>query len=285
LKHIYSSYGKINIGLKVLGKRTDGFHNIETIFYPVSLHDVVKIEIYRSNNFKILIKTNKKYIPLGEKNTCFKIVNLFFQKLGLKTDDHIKIDILKNIPSGGGLGGGSSNAAVVLKHLIKYYNADMSIFKKEIREIAIETGSDVTFFLLQKPCYACGLGEKLKILNNFKIDFKILLVNPHMHISTKWAYDNLGMKEGEYKENVLNNIEEFSLNNPEIYINDFENIVFPKYPLLKNIKNDMLDKGAVFSSMTGSGATVYGFFKYEDKEALNSLYEYYKSKNYFTYIA
>jgi 4-diphosphocytidyl-2-C-methyl-D-erythritol kinase len=285
---LFKAHAKINIGLKIINKRDDGYHNLETIFYPVKLHDEVTVNIIPSkrNTNSVLIKTNSKIVPTDKTNLCFKVIESFFRVFGIKEYFVINIFIGKNIPIGGGLGGGSTDAATVLKYLIKYFNINVSDKKKDILNIALTVGSDVPFFLIQKPCFAQGRGELIAKLDNFNLDnYRILLVNPNMHVTTRWAFENLGMQPGVVNESDLKNVREFNPSVFEILKNDFEGIVFNKYPELEAIKNELNDFGSVFSSMSGSGATMYGLFDSSNEDAVKKACEYFKSKNYFVFVS
>ncbi|HRK00636.1 MAG TPA: 4-(cytidine 5'-diphospho)-2-C-methyl-D-erythritol kinase [Ignavibacteria bacterium] len=287
IQEILKSYSKINIGLRILGKRGDGYHDIETIFYPIKIFDELGFTITpaASEFNSVLLKSNKSYIPLNADNLCYKAVLNFFKTFRIKETYKIEIDMIKNIPVGGGLGGGSSNAATVLKFLIRYFKIDIEINRIKIIDLALSLGSDVPFFLILKPCYAEGRGEKLKPLKNFKINYNILIVNPHLHVSTKWAFENLNLPNGFRNEKSLDKITEFEPDKKNEFENDFEKIVFEKYPLLREIKNYMLDNGSVFSSMSGSGATVYGLFEPNKKGTLLKCREDFYKKKYLTFIS
>jgi 4-diphosphocytidyl-2-C-methyl-D-erythritol kinase len=152
-------------------------------------------------------------------------------------------------------------------------------------QTALSIGSDVPFFLIMKPCFGEGRGEKMKILPEFNIPYDILIINPNLHVSTKWAYENLVLEPGKIYESELKNITSFDLEKKELFINDFERVVFQKYNNLKQIKDELINQGAVFASMSGSGATMYAFFKKDDKKFLNRAYRYFKERNYFVFIS
>jgi 4-diphosphocytidyl-2-C-methyl-D-erythritol kinase len=223
----------------------------------------------------------------GRQNICYRAVKMFFDELNIQGKYSIFIVIRKNIPVGAGLGGGSSNAAAVLKVLSSHFKLTQvkPISKQSqsrINKIASRLGSDVPFFLQGKPAYATLRGERLTLLPKFKIKHSILLVNPNIHISTKWAYDALDALH--HKKNVnsrLHNIVKFDLSETAVFQNDFEQVVFGKYPKVGEIKDDMHEHGAVFSSMSGSGSTVYGFFE----KGINSAAKYFKGKGYRVYTA
>jgi 4-diphosphocytidyl-2-C-methyl-D-erythritol kinase len=278
---------KINLGLKIINKRDDGFHNLETIFYPVNLYDEISIKIFKSkrNTNSVIIKTNNKVIPTDRTNICFKVIESFFRTFSIKDFFIINIFIDKKIPVGGGLGGGSSDAAAVLKFLIKFFDINIIEKKKEILSIALLVGSDVPFFMIQKPCFAQGRGEIITKLHNFTLgNYRILLVNPNLHVSTKWAFENLNFQPGDTLESKIKNVDRFDSSEFEFLQNDFEKVVFEKYPELEKIKNELIDFGAVFSSMSGSGATIYGIFNESEKDSVHKAYEYFKDKNFFVYL-
>lgn len=278
---------KINVGLRILSKRDDGFHNLETIFYPVKLYDELIFQIHKSDagTNSVIIRTEKNPVHLNKNNTCFKAVQSFFKTFRIKENFKIEIKLRKNIPIGGGLGGGSSDAGAVIRHLVRHFNINISTEKEKLLNCALEVGSDVPFFLIQKPCYATGKGENLHLLNTFVLDYDILLVNPNQHVSTKLAYESLGIQNGFSQEQILNGVTEFNPNDKELFVNDFEKVIFPKYPILEEVKNRLYKRGAVFSSMSGSGAVIYGFFNKDEKGKLNSAVNEFRKSGYFTAIA
>jgi 4-diphosphocytidyl-2-C-methyl-D-erythritol kinase len=282
-----NSFAKINIGLRILKKREDGYHDIETIFYPVKLHDEISITIQKSDSQynSVILKSNKPYIPLSKDNLCYKAVENFFRSFRIKECYKLNFYIKKHIPVGGGLGGGSSNAAAVLKFLIKYLDIDIVSNKKIILELALSIGSDVPFFLMNKPCYGEGKGEIITLLPEFKIDYDILIVNPNLHVSTKWAFEKLNFKPGQSKDYLLKGIRKFEPDNLDIFKNDFEEIIFSKYTLLKEIKEELINMGAVYASMSGSGATMFGLFDKKENGTLKKCREYFNSKQYFTFVS
>jgi 4-diphosphocytidyl-2-C-methyl-D-erythritol kinase len=190
----------------------------------------------------------------------------------------------KIIPVGGGLGGGSSDAASILKYLINYFKIDVTKHKNEILNVALSVGSDVPFFLIHKPCFASGRGENMKILKDFNLDnYSILLVNQNLHISTKFAFESLNFTQDEIHNSELKNITQFDESILNLLENDFEKIVFKKFPELEDAKKELIDFGAVYSSLSGSGATMFGIFNKDD--SVNTAYNYYKEKGYFVFIS
>lgn len=253
---------KINTGLRVLSKRKDGFHNIETIFYPIALFDVIKISIEKLPDTRaasrIIIKTNSELNIENEKNICYRAVKMFMDRFEINGFYKFSVHIKKNIPTGAGLGGGSSDAASVLKVLAKHFRLPVTDSAGSLHKLAAELGSDVPFFLKAKPAYAEGKGERLTLLPRFKIKSKILVVNPGIHISTPNAYKQLKVKRSKVR--LLNQVKAFSFNNEKLLINDFERAVFKEHPEIENIKYDLLKLGAGFALMSGSGSSVYGLF-------------------------
>lgn len=264
---------KINLGLNIIGKRTDGYHNIETIFYPIGLFD--KLTFYKSGSFSFRCKNF--LLEADKNNSVIKAVEILKEETGEKINCLIELE--KNIPVGAGMGGGSSDGAVALLTLNKFF--DLRITIKRLEELALKIGSDVPFFINPNPCLASSRGELMTGLN-FTIPFPILIVNPGIHVSTKWAYENI--KPTKPRQSLLeifnSQINDFSkLKN--FVKNDFEEIIFKKFPAIEEIKKSLYECGALFALMTGSGSTVFGIFKdlVSARKAQNIF-----SKKYFTFI-
>ena len=264
------SCAKINIGLNIINKRSDGYHNLETIFYPVNICDDIEISIERSSLNKniIAITSNNPSLPTDSTNLCYKAVDNLFLKFQIKQHYDIKIHIDKKIPVGGGLAGGSSNAGAVIKFLAGHFDISIMDNWDKLIDVCLSVGSDVPFFLFGKPCYASGRGEKMIPLNNFKIEYDILLINPNIEVSTKKAFELMGYETGEMHEGSLGLVDNFDPKYPGLYSNDFEKVVFKEYTEIAEIKDEMMKRGAMFASMTGSGATVYGFFAPQNRDKL-----------------
>lgn len=275
----FEAPAKINIGLHVLFKRKDSYHNIETIFYPVKLQDklIVKVTSHKESFSQIIFKTNLEDLNFNSNNLCLLAAEYFLNDFRIYDGYKISITLIKRIPIGGGLGGGSSDAAAVLLALASAFKLKEKE-KKKLPQIALKIGSDVPYFLLNEPAYASSRGEKLTPLPRFKIDYDILIVNPGIHISTPWAYKKLNVTKERPKS--LNRIKIYSEKYNDILSNDFEKMVFKKYPEIKNIKKMMKDFGAVYTSMSGSGSTIFGFFR---GKSINEAAKYFKGKGYFTF--
>lgn len=247
------SPAKINIGLNILNKRTDGFHNLQTIFYPLyDLYDLIKIE--KGDHF--YFESDNSELIDDDSNLIIRAVRLL-EKYYHKTFD-VRIELQKNIPMGAGLGGGSSNAAAVLISLNEMYR--LGIKYDQLIDFALELGSDVPFFIKSKPAIGFSRGENLKQID-FEINKPILIINPGIHISTKEAFSNVKLKAPKFDFNQIdiNSLKDLNYIK-EICTNDFEEYVFSNYSKVSKIKTIMYELGALFSLMSGSGSTVYGIF-------------------------
>jgi 4-diphosphocytidyl-2-C-methyl-D-erythritol kinase len=249
---------KINLGLHILRKRPDGFHDLETVFYPVALQDALEIIQNPSAVPEIQLTTSGIQIDsTPEQNICFKAYHL------LKKDfphlPAIKMHLHKVIPSGAGLGGGSSDGAFTLALLNKKFN--LGLKEEQLIDYALQLGSDCPFFIKNKPCFAISRGEKLEEIELDLSRYKIVLVNPGIHINTGWAFSKITPSDQRIslKEVIQKPIEQWK----DFLSNDFEEIVFAEHPQVKEIKNKLYKEGATYASMSGSGSTVYGLFEKE----------------------
>ncbi len=244
---------KINIGLNVLNKRADGYHNLETVFYPLPFYDVLEV-IQSTNKLKTyeLLISGTTIQGNDEDNLCIKAYLLL--KKDFPQLPAVKICLHKVIPAGAGLGGGSSNGAFMLMLLNNKFN--LKISEDKLRNYALTLGSDCPFFIINKPCIAHGRGE---IMNPVELNlpgYKFLLVNPGIHVSTSWAFSQVKFSNEDKISNIIHKpVEEW-----KGLKNDFEPVAFEKYPAIKNIKETMYNAGALYASMSGSGSTVYGIF-------------------------
>ncbi len=266
------AYSKINLGLEVLSKRKDGYHNINTLFARTCLADEITIE--PSNTLSV------HCIPpleiSQEQNLVYRIIKLLQKYYDCKLKG-AKITIYKNIPDKGGLGGGSSDAATSLLGVRDFW--DLHIDSNIIFDISSELGSDIPYFLKEGTAVAKGRGEILEYFD-YKIPYHILFVFPDVKVSTPKAYSLL---KRDYREKPAKDFKSIllkSINEPELLqkeiINDFEGVVFHLYPKLYSIKKQLYDFGAILSLMSGSGSTIFGFFEnIEDLEqARKNLSDY-----------
>lgn len=268
------SFAKINIGLNIISKRDDGFHNLQTIFFPLLLHDIITIKKSESFSFD----SNDYLLAEDKRNLIIRAHKLIEQTSRSKINCHIHLQ--KNIPIGAGLGGGSSNAASVLNALNELFS--LNIEHSKLKELALELGSDVPLFLEKLPAYAESRGE---IIFPIKISVSgfLLIVNPGIHISTKWAFGKITPKEP--KVSLKDLIKDGEIKFDDLIkhaTNDFEQIVLKDYPQIEEIKTRMRNFDSKLSLMTGTGSTVFGFF--DDEEATYQAEQFFKCKNYFTYL-
>ena len=241
---------KINIGLRVLHKRRDGFHELESIFYPVGVKDV--LEIIESKELKF--SSSGIAIPGNESdNLCLKAYELIRRDFDLPP---VHIQLHKHIPIGAGLGGGSADASFLIRLVNHKFKLEMDSVKME--SIASELGSDCAFFIRNVPSYARGRGEVLDPIELDLGNYNLVLVMPQVHVSTADAFR--GIIPGEPSHNLLDLIRKPVEDWKDLILNDFEGSVLKKYPQIQTIKSALYDAGAVYASMSGSGAAVYGIF-------------------------
>jgi 4-diphosphocytidyl-2-C-methyl-D-erythritol kinase len=270
----YKSFAKINIGLNIVSKRDDGYHNLETIFYPIKLHDTLSFK--KSN--KLIFQSNSELINSDKDNLILKAISY----LENYSDKEILVEIIlkKNIPIGAGLGGGSSNAAFTLLAINKLFDLNISIDK--LRDIGLKLGSDVPLFLFDLPAYAESRGEKLSKVD-IKIPHPILIVNPNIHISTSWAFSKISPIKPQSNLKEIVKKYQYDYNYWRKFIkNDFEEVVLNQYSELLELKKLFYLSKADFSIMTGSGSTFFAIYKNES--SLNQAAEIFKQKNYFVYV-
>lgn len=255
----YLSPAKLNLFLKVTGKRPDGYHEIHSLFQAITLYDEIDIKIGPGN--RITMSCDSPVVPDDKSNLAFRAAESFLSATGLKAK--VAINLKKRIPVGAGLGGGSSNAATVLLALNFLTNSGLS--KAELMRIGATLGSDVPFFIFGPSAVARGRGE---VLTGAKLpSYWYVLVNPGFHVSTAWVYNNLDLtKPGEdnivsYSEEVFRDPDKLK----KILSNDLERVTLGRHPELEDLKKALLESGAFGALMSGSGPTVFGAFSSERK--------------------
>jgi 4-diphosphocytidyl-2-C-methyl-D-erythritol kinase len=278
------SFAKINLGLRVLGKRTDGFHEIETVFQQISLYDEMEITLGEAG---IELWCDSPDCPSDHTNLAYRAAVL----LQRTASDGCRIKITKKIPVGAGLGGGSSNGATALLGLNRLWKMNVPV--EGLLQRASRLGSDVPFFISGGTMLGRGRGELLTPIHT-ALSYWGVLVSPPLHISSGWAYQNSNFSlTKSIKKSKLNGFTR-NFDNVETWQkelkNDLEPVVFHHYPVCHEIVKKMLDSGAFFSRMSGSGSTVFGLFKTRDaaqRASLNferlyrvHLFEPVYSKNY-----
>lgn len=244
---------KINLGLNITSKREDGFHNIESCFFPVAWNDILEIT---PNTSSVEFKSTGITIPgNAQNNLCIKAFELLQNDFDIPP---VHFHLHKQIPIGAGLGGGSSDAAFTLKTINELYNLNLSV--TDLQKYASELGSDCAFFIENRPVYCYEKGDRFKNINIHLKNLWIMLIYPNVHCSTKEAYSGILPKTPHVNCKEL--IENHSLESWKIELkNDFEDSIFSLYPEIEQIKSNLYKKDAIYASMSGSGSTVFGIFK------------------------
>ena len=252
---------KINIGLNIVSKRPVGYHNLETVFFPIPLRD--NLEFKEIENEDVPYRLVSGGVPIEGKPEDNLIVKVYLDMKAEFNLPALELSLYKNIPMGAGLGGGSSDAAAMMKGLNEAYNLQLS--DEDMEKRLAKFGADCPFFVRNKPAYATGIGDELTNCNvSLKAKF-IVLVKPDVFVSTKEAYAHVTPKLPAIPlaEAIKLPIETWK----EQIVNDFEQSVFPFHPELPAIKQTLYDMGAVYASMSGSGSTMYGIFNRPTPEA------------------
>ena len=273
INHDVKSYAKLNLGLRVLNKRPDNYHNLNSIFVQINLYDT--LTFIQSNKFSI--ECNNTNVPINTTNTIHKAFSILNKNYKMNTQFKIKLD--KSIPLESGLGGGSSNAATTLITLNQLNNLKLN--KKELIAIAKQIGSDVPFFIEGGIKQIQGVGD---IINNYSAPIlstlTFILIFPKFSISTPWAYKKL-------KKTLHNHIDSNKFPALDEYVdwklfdNDFEKVVGSAYPEIFEIKEVLLNNGALYSGLSGSGSTMFGV--YDNLESIRNISDSFNA--YQTYEA
>jgi 4-diphosphocytidyl-2-C-methyl-D-erythritol kinase len=285
---------KINLGLHILNKREDGYHNLETVFYPLPLKDALEV-VRRDDGRQTTddsaathhspLTTHVSFSSTGlpiagdeANNLCIKAYQLL--KKNFPSLPPIQMHLHKAIPMGAGLGGGSADGAFALKLLNDKFQLGLST--QQLIDYALQLGSDCPFFIINKPCFATGRGEILETVDLDLSAYKFAIVNPGIHVNTGWAFAQLNSngsglsfgsaqdKRPDPKQIIQQPIETWK----DQLTNDFEEPVSKAHPEIANIKQQLYDAGAVYASMTGSGSTVFGIFKEEPLLKFPENYSY-----------
>lgn len=250
---------KVNLGLNITEKRPDGYHNLETVFYPIPLQDALEVKPLDGENEYLLKIAGTQITGEPEDNLVIKAYRL------LKQDyphlPSIDIHMFKHIPTGAGLGGGSSDAAFMLKLLNEKFSLHISV--SQLEEYAARLGADCAFFIQNKPVFASGIGNIFEPIELSLKGYYLVLVKPDIFVSTKEAYALVKPQKSQQslKDIIHKPIEEWK----NTMVNDFEKSVFHKFPEIAAIKDKLYDMGAIYASMSGSGASVFGLFKEQVK--------------------
>lgn len=254
---------KVNIRLRVVGKRKDGYHLLDTIMVPISLYDDVEIRRLGAVDKKrdrkgscIEVTCDHPSVPSGKKNLAYQAARSFLQEYGL--DARLRIHIRKRIPVGAGLGGGSSDAAATLMGLNRLFRLNLP--NKKLKSLAIGLGADVPFFLAPGPTRAGGIGERLSPLKHFPRLWLVILY-PGFAVSTAWVYRNYRAKLTKPRVNtsIFSSLRS-SRKIAALMVNDLETVTAQRYPIIERLKKELAHQGAVGVLMSGSGSSVFGLF-------------------------
>ncbi|MGN1182066.1 MAG: 4-(cytidine 5'-diphospho)-2-C-methyl-D-erythritol kinase [Faecalibacillus sp.] len=268
------AYAKINLALDVVRKREDGYHDLEMIMAPITLHDLIYINIIDEG---IIIESNSKIVPTDEKNIMYKVAKLLIDRFHIKKG--IKMYVYKHIPMQAGLAGGSADGAAVIKAMNKLFHLNLSY--EQMAEIGKEVGADIPFCIYEKTAFVQGVGEKLDFIDT-PFDAMLLLVKPKKGVSTKKAFQSLNLNNvvhqdcRKMKEGIINQDYKKVIDNLQ---NTLEISSVCMVPEIKNIKKQMLKIGFDGALMSGSGSCVFGITR--DKKVLNKGYEFFKDQYFF----
>lgn len=257
---------KINIGLQIIAKRPDAYHNLSSVFYPLHICDA--LEFFPSSEESLF--TYQMPLFEKEKNLVWKAYQLLKANYDIP---NLQIHLLKNIPIGAGLGGGSADAAFFLKEANNYFSLQLS--DDILQNLALQLGSDCPFFIKNIPSIASGRGEFLLPITLSLLNYNLVIVFPEIHISTVWAFSNIRIRDNQFD---MKNINSIAIKDWKQFIkNDFEEVVFEEYPSIADIKNMLYINGAIYASLSGSGSAVYGLFdNQQDMEGFKNIFPQYK---------
>ena len=242
---------KINLGLNVTDRRADGYHNLESIFYPIRLHDA--LEVIESD--ELSFTSSGLTIPgNADSNLCVKAYYLLDADFTLPP---VHIHLHKHVPIGAGLGGGSADAAFFLKLMNDKFELSLSV--EQLETYASLLGADCPFFIRNKPAFATGIGDQLQEIPLDLSDYYLVLVTPDVHISTVEAYR--GVKPATPVYSLLESIQKPVSVWKNLILNDFEKHLFEAYPEIRALKSSLYEAGAMYVTMTGSGSSVVGIFE------------------------
>ena len=258
MEHVFYAPAKVNLFLKVLSKRDDGYHNIVSIVAPISLYDVIHVEERKDG--EITITDDKNCLPRGQENTIFRAITLLREKYGVRAG--LSVHVVKHIPIGSGLGGPSTDAASILKGLSEIW--ELHTKREELMELGKQIGADVPLFLYGKPCVVKGIGEKISHLRLPRLWYLVLY--PNTILKTKDVYEGLRivLTKDENDIKLIQNFESVQ-DVADILENDLEKVAILMCPKIETLKDRLMKAGAFGALMSGSGSSVFGVFEREDQ--------------------
>jgi len=258
---------KINLGLDVIRKREDGYHEVRMVMQTIHLYD--RLDIAKNSSGEITMETNLAFLPTNENNLVYKAAKLLCDEFGIK--DGIHVNLQKRIPVAAGMAGGSTDAAAVLYGVNKIFDLGLTI--EQLMERGVKIGADVPYCLMRGTALAEGIGEKLSQLPPM-VKCPILIAKPAINVSTKFVYENLKLDAVTHPDmqQLIADIREKDLHKIAADMgNVLETVTIPAYPVIADIKEHMMNHGAVGAMMSGSGPTVFGLF--EDEKTAEYAYE------------
>ena len=253
---------KINLRLRVVGQRKDGYHLIDTIIVPISLYDEIEItaakkdRTRRTSSEKLKVTCDHPLVPEGRRNLVYRAASLLLRKSGI--DIGVRIHIRKRIPVGAGLGGGSSDAAATMVALNRLFHLNFST--KELQRLSLSLGADVPFFIHGRPARARGIGERLAPVAKLPPLWAIVLY-PGFAVSTAWVYEKFSLKLTKLTANTsINSLIRTAEGLRKLLVNDLEIVTMARYPQIRLLKSNLIQEGAIEALMSGSGSSVFGLF-------------------------
>ena len=261
-KMYVKAYGKVNLGLDVLRRREDGYHEVKMIMQTVSIYDGLDFE--KTDSGKIEIESNVFFVPTDESNLIYKAAKLLFDEYGIASG--LKITLKKFIPVSAGMAGGSTDAAATLFAVNRMFDLKLSL--KQLMEYGVKLGADIPYCLMRGTALSEGIGEKLTRLPNM-VQCPVLIAKPPVNVSTKFVYENMHIEQVKAHPDIDGMIEAIKEQDIDKIAakmgNVLENVTVKEYPQIQELKQMMMDTGAINAMMSGSGPTVFGLYRTEEE--------------------
>lgn len=259
---------KINLGLDVVRRREDGYHEVRMIMQTIHLYD--KLQITKTLEPGISIKSNLSFLPVNENNLVYKAGKLLMDEFDIKQG--VSVELTKRIPVAAGMAGGSTDAAAMLYGMNQIF--DLGLSRQQLMDRGVKIGADVPYCLMRGTALAEGIGEELKSIPPM-VKCPVLIAKPQISVSTKFVYENLVLDENTIHPDIDGLVKNIKANDLKAICdsmgNVLETVTIPNYPIIADIKNKMMENGAVGSMMSGSGPTVFGLF--DDEQTAQNAYE------------